>query len=288
MNSRITFVVLFFLTTNIFSENRTWTNTSGGKFEGELVESNAEEAIILRSSDRQVFKVPLTKLSEEDLTYIDSLRKETVFSELEIDALKIQREELIAAAEAEKEMSIGKGRKLGQAAVILLEIDEEQAREEISKIVKKYGKLQSSQVGANILIGAARYYEKKSKFGDDDAWPIAMAYYLEIIKDYKGLFKNHACNAAKSVAKHYETEGDNLSALKYQKIVVEHGGSHWFRGGDACLWIADYHIAQNQKAKALIYLNMAVTKCNKKVKGRGAKIISAAESRIAEIKNETE
>ncbi|MDB4506645.1 hypothetical protein N9055_00310 [Akkermansiaceae bacterium] len=281
--------VAILISTSIHAELRKWTNSDGLTFEGEMIDSTDSEVTIKRSSDDRQFNVPLEKLSAEDVEYVEAVRlkakqdKPKELSELELEAINIQREELLASAETE--IGDDKGRMLGEAAVLFLKIDEKKAKVEISKFIREYGKLSYSDIGADTLLGAAKHFVQKYEGGDEKAWAVAEKYYKEVWEEYRGAWSNKACIAANLVAEHYSTIGDDAKCIKHKQIVIVRGGAGWGHAGEACLWLANYYTKHENKAKALSYLNQAATKC---AKGGSAKIAEKAKAMIVELKQDEE
>jgi len=61
--------------------SRTWKSTDGRAIEAELLEFDASEIRIKRSSDLQIMKVPLSAFSKEDRDYVGSLLHERALDE---------------------------------------------------------------------------------------------------------------------------------------------------------------------------------------------------------------
>ena len=75
MKTTAAFLSLLIVTT-VSAASRTWTSSDGKSLQGELVEANEKEVKIKRSSDFQIVKVPVERLSAEDQTHIKSIVRE--------------------------------------------------------------------------------------------------------------------------------------------------------------------------------------------------------------------
>ncbi|NQX01759.1 hypothetical protein HQ447_13975 [bacterium] len=59
-----------------FAKERTWTNSRGDSFVGELLSQNDNEVTIRRASDQKEFSVPIQQLTQEDQDYLKQLSKD--------------------------------------------------------------------------------------------------------------------------------------------------------------------------------------------------------------------
>jgi hypothetical protein len=62
------------------------------------------------------------------------------------------------------------------------------------------------------------------------------------------------------MARHFESMGQPRGAVQYEMIAVDCRGLWSSKGGEAALWLADYFLAQGDKARGVNYLNDVVTK----------------------------
>jgi hypothetical protein len=290
-NSSLGIIALIIVATSTTIEARTWTSQDGKQLEGDLISADKTTAVIVRISDKKTFRVPLLQLSKKDQEYVEEFINSTSDSkskdvkapakltQLEIEALTLQRDELLAKASKE-ELRNKKGSLLGQAAILLLQTDEKQAEREIKEVIKEYGKEDFSNVGAKCLMALANHYASYASLGDDKAWNKAEQTYQRVWVEYPGIWADTGCEAANIVADHYLSLGDEKNALKFKEIVIEKVGYKGTAAGNACLWLADYYLKNKNEAKALAYLNQAVTT----YKGNNEEIAAKAKVRIAALK----
>jgi len=72
--------ILFFLIFVSTIHGRTWINKDGQKFEGNLKDIEENIAVILRTPDQTLFRIPILELSEADQNYINKHIKAAIAS----------------------------------------------------------------------------------------------------------------------------------------------------------------------------------------------------------------
>ncbi|WOO43562.1 hypothetical protein [Rubellicoccus peritrichatus] len=66
-------LLLFFSALTLVAENRSWTDIEGRVLEAELIEEKGDSIVVRRKADQREFTIPLERLSEADILYLDSL-----------------------------------------------------------------------------------------------------------------------------------------------------------------------------------------------------------------------
>lgn len=72
---------LVFFSVSVLAESRVWTSTDGRTLEAELIENKGDSVTIRRATDHQEFTIPLSRLSDEDIAYLDSLSADIMIDE---------------------------------------------------------------------------------------------------------------------------------------------------------------------------------------------------------------
>lgn len=225
----------------------------------------------LKSRAEAFKKAGDVKSSEEILAMIaelagdknaDASQPAQELTQIEKDAMKIERDKLLKSAKDEKD-PVKIADMLASASILLFNLDEKAGNREITNIVKKYGNLDYGNIAGKVLLAQGEYYAKRASTLDaskaKDAWKKAEAIYEKVWTQYKGSYGDKGCDAANIVAKHYEGLGNMDKVVELKEVVVQCGGSYGNSAGEACLWLAKYYSEKGDNAKAVMYLKKVIS-----------------------------